>query len=179
MPFDRHVENAQPVVAAYPHLLGWVLVFNRQHEAAIAEFERAFALNPNYVNNRFALTLVYAGQPATAINVLQANIRLDPFQRDTWLGFMGKACYMLRRYREVVPLLREYGSRAPNVQIIPLWLAAAYAQLGQVVEARAQAAQLLRINPPFTIDNWKVTAVYKRAEDTEHLLDGLRKAGLP
>jgi adenylate cyclase len=155
------------------------LVFNRRHEAAIAEFERAFSLNPNYVNNRFALTLIFAGQPATAINVLQANIRLDPFQRDTWLGSMGNAYYMLKRYREVVPLLREYGSRAPNVQVIHIWLAAAYAQLGQHDEARAEAAEILRMNPGFTIARWKVTAVYKNLEDTEHLLDGLRKAGLP
>jgi adenylate cyclase len=182
---ERALELAKKAVQLDPDLpqahaqLGWVLAFARRHEEAIAAFERAFALNPNFVNNRFALTLVFAGQPSTAINVLQANIRLDPFQRDTWLGFMAHACYMLKRYREAVPLLREYGSRAPNVQIIHIWLAATYAQLGRVAEAKAEAAKLLRMNPRFTITSWKVTAVYKNPDDTEHLLEGLRKAGLP
>jgi adenylate cyclase len=182
---DRALELAKKAVQLDPDLpqahaqLGWILVFTRRHEEAIAAFERAFALNPNFVNNRFALTLIFAGQPATAVNVLQANTRLDPFQRDTWLGFMANACYMLKRYREAVPLLREYGSRAPNVQIVHIWLAAAYAQLGQLAEARMEAAEVLRMNPDFTIARWKVTAVYKNPEDAEHLLDGLRKAGLP
>jgi hypothetical protein len=35
------------------------------------------------------------------------------------------------------------------------------------------------MNPRFTIATWKVTAVYKNPDDTEHLLEGLRKAGLP
>ena len=182
---DQALDLAKKAVQLDPELpqahaqLGWVLVWKRRHEEAIAAFERAFALNPNLVNNRFALTLVFAGQPATAINVLQANIRLDPFQRDTWLGFMANACYMLKRYQEAVPLLREYGSRAPNVQIIHIWLAATYAQLGQIAEAKAEAEELLRMNPRFTIATWKVTAVYKNPQDTEHLLDVLRKAGLP
>jgi adenylate cyclase len=182
---ERALDLAKKAVQLDPELpqahaqLGWVLVFARRHEDAIAAFERAFALNPNLVNNRFALALVFAGQPATAINVLAANIRLDPFQRDTWLGFMANACYMLKRYREAVPLLREYGSRAPNVQIIHIWLAATYAQLGWTAEAKAEAAELLRMNPCFTIATWKATAVYKNPDDTEHLLDGLRKAGLP
>jgi adenylate cyclase len=181
----RAFEFAKKAVQLDPNLpqaqaqLGWVLVFTRRHDEAIAAFERALALNPNFVNNRFALTLIFAGQPATAINVLQANIRLDPFQRDTWLGFMANACYMLKRYRDAVPLLREYRSRAPNVQIVHVWLAASYAQLGQVAEAKAEAAEILRANPKFTIATWKVTAVYKNSEDAEHLLDGLRKAGLP
>ncbi len=50
--------------------LGHVLLFKRQHDAAIAEFERAFALNPNFIDYRFGLALMYAGEPARAIEVL-------------------------------------------------------------------------------------------------------------
>ena len=57
-------------------------------------------------------------------------------------------------------------------------LAAAYAQSGQLEEAKAEAAEVLRINPGFTIESWKRLAVYKDPKDAEHLLDGLRKAGL-
>jgi hypothetical protein len=38
---------------------------------------------------------------------------------------------------------------------------------------------VLRINPAFTIASWKHMAIYKDPKDAEHILDGLRKAGLP
>ena len=47
-------------------------------------------------------------------------------------------------------------------------------------EARAEAAEILRIDPKYTIDGTqKLLAQFKRTEDVEHFLDGLRKARLP
>lgn len=159
--------------------LGWVLLFQRQHEAAIAEYERALSLNPNFADSSFGLCLVFAGEPARAIDILQANLRLDPFQNASRLGYVGHALYMLKRYPEAVPPLRECVWRMPNFRIVHLWLAAAYAQTGRPAEARAEADEVRRIEPGFTIDRWKSTAVYKNPADAEHLFDGLRKAGLP
>ena len=76
-------------------------------------------------------------------------------------------------------LFRECALRSPNQQWPHLALASAYAQLGQLEEARAEAAEVLRINPGFTIESYKRLVVYKDPKDTEHRLDGLRKAGLP
>jgi adenylate cyclase len=58
---------------------------------------------------------------------------------------------MLNRYGEAVRWLRECMSCLPNIQNPHLWPAAAFAQLGQFEEARAEAAEVLRINPGFTI----------------------------
>jgi adenylate cyclase len=183
---DRAVELAETAVrldAGLPQAhaqLGHVLVFKRQHDAAIAEFQRAFALNPNFIDYRFAWVLLYAGEPARAIEVLQANIRLDPFQPLIFsLGAMGMANYMLRRHGEAVRLFRECASRLPNLQMSHLWLATAYAQSEQLEEARVEAAEVLRINPAFTIESLKPFFVYKDPKDTEHRIDGYRKVGLP
>jgi tetratricopeptide (TPR) repeat protein len=156
-----------------------VLLFRRQHEAAIAEYERALSLNPNFVDSGFGLCLVFAGEPARAIDVLQANLRLDPFQNASRLAYIGLALYMLGRYPESVPPLRECAWRMPNFRIVHLWLAAAYAQCGQLTEAQAAADDVRRIEPGFTINRWKITAAYKDQTAAEHLFDGLRKAGLP
>jgi adenylate cyclase len=60
-----------------------------------------------------------------------------------------------------------------------LWLASAYAQLGQIEEARKEAAEVLRIAPGFTIEGYGRILPYKDPKDVEHRLDGMPKAGLP
>jgi adenylate cyclase len=100
-----HLDRLLPQVHTQ---LGHVLLYKRRHDDALAEFDRALALNPNFFDYRYARALTYGGEPAKAIEVLQANSRLDPFQRNA-VGFtamIGCANYMLKRYGEAVRLLR-------------------------------------------------------------------------
>jgi adenylate cyclase len=92
---------------------------------------------------------------------------------------MGGANYMLQRYRDAVHWHHEHISRQPIAPWSYVGLACAYAQLGQLEEARAAAAEVLRINPGFTIESSKRILVYKDPKDLEHDIDGMRKAGLP
>jgi adenylate cyclase len=160
-------------------MLGTALMFRRQHEEAVAEYERAFALNPNFYDQGFGLCLIFAGQPARAIEAMQASMRLEPHRNATRLAYMGSACYMLGRYDEAVSPLRESARQIPDFRITQLWLAANYAQLDRLDEARAAADEVRRIEPDFAIERWKITAPYKRPEDSARLFDGIRKAGLP
>jgi adenylate cyclase len=182
---NRALELAKAAVDLDPRLpqaraqLGQGLIYKRQHATAIAEFERALALNPNYIDHRYAQALMYAGESARAIEVVETNLRLDPFPWPHAFGYMGVSNYMLKRHGEAVHLCRECALRLPNLQLPHLWLAAAFAQSGHLEEARKETAEVLRINPGFTIASWRNLAVYKNSEDAEHLLDGLRKAGLP
>ena len=64
---DRALELAEAAVRLDPRVpparaqLGFVLLFKRRHDAAIAEFERGFALNPNFIDYRFGNALMYVG----------------------------------------------------------------------------------------------------------------------
>src|SRR5262249_7969059 len=92
-----------------------VFTFARHHGATIAQIQRTFAINPNFIDYRYALALVFAGESARAIEVLKGNIRLDPFPPVYVSGWMGQANYMLKRYRDAVRLFRESVSRQPNL----------------------------------------------------------------
>jgi adenylate cyclase len=151
----------------------------RQHDAAIAEFERACVLNPNFTNWRYPLSLVYAGEPERAIETLDAHMRLDPFYQPYAPSTLGFAYYLRKRYAEALPHLRACVSRAPNMPAARKGLAATYAQLGRLDDARAQATELLRVEPFFTIKGAPPAIAFKRPEDAEHVSIGLRKAGLP
>jgi Flp pilus assembly protein TadD len=101
----------------------------------------------------------------------------DLFMRASVLGL---ARYMLKEHSRALPPLRECTSRAPKMRQSHVWLAANLAQLGRLDEAHAEAAEVLRIDPNYTIDGTqRQMALFKRPEDAEHLFDGLRKAGLP
>ena len=183
---DRAYHLARKAVQLDPNLaqahadLGFVLIRRGQHEAAVAEFERSMALNPNFTDWRFADVLVYAGHSARAIEVVERHMRLDPFYVPSAPGFLGFAHYMLKQYSQALPLLRECVSRAPNVRSGHVWLAATYARLGRVEDARHEAAGVLRTDPNYTIDGTqRRLSIFKFAEDAEHYFEGLRMAGLP
>ena len=86
---------------------------------------------------------------------------------------------MLKEYAQALPALRDCVSRAPNLLAGHFWLAATYAQLGRMGDARAAAAEILRVKPTYSIGGSRRAMAFKNAEDDQHYVDGLRKAGLP
>src|SRR5262249_45813691 len=170
---DLNLPQAHAVLAV-------ILTFKHQHEASLAEIERAIAINPSYVDWLFGFALVYAGKQRQAIELIQAHVRLDPFYPPLALCVLGMAHYMLKQYSQALAVLRNFVSHAPNMRPAHLWLAATYAQLGQVKEARSEADEVLRLQPDYTIAGTsKKFIAFKHTRDEEHFLDGMRKAGLP
>ena len=115
----------------------------------------------SHTNWRFPFALVFAGEPANAVNVLKAHMRLDPFYEPNAPALIGFACYMLNRYAEAVPHLRESVSRAPNMRFAHSLLAATYARLDQPDNAKAAAAEVLRIDPSYTISWSPLAATFR------------------
>lgn len=159
--------------------LGVVLACRRQYDTSIAEFERAIALNPNLSQLHFALALVWAGEPARAIEIVGTHMRVDPFYPPQAPAWLGMALYLLGDYSRALLPLSECTSRAPNFLPGHLWLAATHAQLGQLDEARIGIGEVLRINPEYSLATTDVPRLFKHLKDAEHLFVGLRKAGLP
>jgi adenylate cyclase len=176
--FARKAVQLDPNLPLAHASLGFVLMFKHEHDESIAAFERAIALNPNYVGWPFGAALVLAGESRRAIDVLEAYMRLDPFHAP--VGLLGLAHYMLKQYSQALPVLRDCVTRAPNLRPIHVWLAATLAQLGQLEEARAEAAEVLRLQPNYSISGTpRRLMAFKNPKDDRHFFDGLRKAGLP
>src|SRR5687768_17437183 len=72
---------------------------------------------------RFGDTLVFAGDPARAVEASERNMRFDPFYSPLAPGSLGLAHYMLRQYSQALPLLRECDSWAPNLRAGHVFLA--------------------------------------------------------
>ena len=50
--------------------------------------------------------------------------------------------------------------------------------MGLEKEARAEAAEVLRLNSKFSLDFWAKRQIYKDQSEVDKLVDALRKAGL-
>ena len=176
----REAVQLDPNLAIAHAHLGNVLTFEGQHEQSIAEFEKAIALNPNFTDWRFGTDATPRWRTSEGHPGHRAHMRHDPLYVPIAAGQLGLARYMLKEYSQALPSLRECASRAPGMRQGHVWLAAGLAQLGWLDEAHAEAAEVLRIDPKFTIDGTqRRQALFKFLEDAEHLFEGLRKAGLP
>ena len=56
--------------------------------------------------------------------------------------------------------------------------AATYSMMGRDADARAQAKEVLRIDPNFSVDSYSKRVSYKNKGDWNRYMDALRKAGL-
>src|SRR5262245_42846 len=178
--FARRAVEIDPNLPEAHAQLGFALMARHELDASIAAFERANALNPNFVSWQFGWALVCAGDPRRAIDVINAYVRLDPLYAPFTSGLLGLAHYMLKQYLQALPLLRDSVSRSPNVRGTHRMLAATYAQMGQFEEARAAVAEVMRSEPNYTIGGTsRALVTFKKPDDEEHYFDGLRKAGFP
>ncbi len=105
-------------------------------------------------------------------------MRLQPQFAEFHLDSVGPAYAVAGRYEEAQAPLQRYLSRYPNFLPTHLMLAAVYSALGQAAEARAEAAEVLRINPKFSLEVHRQRMPIKDLAVLERHLAALRKAGL-
>jgi adenylate cyclase len=160
--------------------LGYVYLFQKQYEQAISEMERAIALDPNFVWGYVGLANVLnsVGKPEEALGLVEKAIRLDPPSADLFSNSIGSTYYSAGRTEEAVAPLKRFLARRPNFLGAHLDLAAIYSELGQEAEARAEAAEVLRLSPNFSLEVHKQREPIKDPAVLERQLAALRKAGL-
>jgi tetratricopeptide (TPR) repeat protein len=119
-----------------------------------------------------------SGRPEEAIPVLKKALRLNPFPRSSYFLNLGIAYRMTGRYEEAIAIFKKAIKKAPDYLPVHINLAASYIHLGREEEARAEAAEVLRINPKFSLERTAKRSVYKNKAALDRYIDALRKAGL-
>jgi TolB-like protein/Tfp pilus assembly protein PilF len=163
-------------------LIGFThVLMGRQYDKGIAECERAIALAPNSAAAHIWMgqVLIYAGRHDEAVRHSEQALRLDPIPPGWYYRILGLAYFHAGRYEEAIAAHKKSLNRAPNDLFTCLALTTAYSWAGRLEEARGQAAEVLRINPKFSVGERVKLGLYKNQADLERYLDGLRKAGLP
>jgi tetratricopeptide (TPR) repeat protein len=138
------------------------------------------ALNPNSATAIafYAVSLQFACRPEEAIPFFQKAIRLNPHGPIFYYRNLGFVFWMTGRYEEAVSVFKKVIQRAPNHITVHLGLAATYIMIGREQEARAEAGEVLRIDPNFSLDRFAKVFPYKDQSVTDRLINACRKAGL-
>jgi adenylate cyclase len=163
--------------------LGYCYYVIRDHASAISELELAIELNPSSATSYYQLAgaLVMSGDAERAIPFAQSALRLSP--NDTLIGpfnaRLAHAYLFLERHEEAVQWARK-ALRYPHISWpVHVFLVSALAHLGRDQETRDALDNLLRYRPGMTVSIVRERLPVSDTSYLDHLVDGLRKAGLP
>ena len=167
--------------------LGVVYLFSGDRDQAYFHLDRALALNPSDTRALLYLSRydLLSGNPERAVERVTEARRNNPYGKNDWS--LVPAYYAARRYGEAMHVMRAIPNPAP---IMLPWMAAVYVQAGDTENAHNAAAKFIAIAkaklvavgtpvPRSWLDFITQRFPFKHPHDMEHLLDGLRKAGVP
>jgi adenylate cyclase len=182
---DKAVELTQKAISLDPKdprhyaLIGYLYAMKRDYDKAIAEGEKAVALDPSGADAHAFLgqSLNWAGKPNEAIPLFEKAIRLNPFGPTWYFLDFGLSYQMMGQFQEAIAQIKKALRLAPNNILAHLALASAYSFLGRDEEAHAEAEEVFRINPKFSLERFLKDLPYDQSRK-DRVGDALRKAGL-
>ncbi len=119
------------------------------------------------------------GRHQEAIAMIKKAIRLNPHHPPWYLWFLAEIYANAGRYEEAIAVYKKHLQLLPDFIWSHIELTANYSLLGREKEAREAAKEVLRIDPKFSIEKYKINIQIENQEDKKRYIDALRKAGLP
>jgi adenylate cyclase len=157
-------------------LLGYLYSITKRYDMGIAEAEKAVALNPNSADAHMRLgkTLSFAGRWEESIPQYKKALRLNPIPPNLYLYSLGISYAMTDQYDEAITWCEKAVHQEPDSLWARIMMTVVYSMSGRDDDARVQAAEVLRIQPKYTVKK----GIYKRKEDTDRFVTAINRAGL-
>jgi adenylate cyclase len=171
----RALEVAGDDPGVLAHSAQVLAYFGEDIDAMVALVDRALALNPNYARGWHISGALrnWAGHPDIAIEHLDAALRLSPRARiGTTVATIGHAHFLARRFDEAAAKLLLAMQEDPSYLAPYRFLAACYAHMGRLDDAREIVTRLRAITPIVMPD----ASYLRNPQHRELYLSGLRLA---
>jgi TolB-like protein/DNA-binding winged helix-turn-helix (wHTH) protein/Flp pilus assembly protein TadD len=160
-------------------LMGYVHTMRGEFEQALAEVDRAVAINPSdaLALRARGFALLYLGRLDESIAALETARRFDPGydSADAAVG-LALAYYATKRYPQALAAVNLTIARFPREGFAHAIRAATLAQMGKLDAARDAAARVVEFDPAFPVSEFGTR--FRDPQYAAHLQEGLRKAGL-
>jgi DNA-binding SARP family transcriptional activator/TolB-like protein len=155
---------------------------DKDFDAALRHFERALRLNPN-LGHAWALSAVthcYIGEPDDALARMDRYRDLAPY--DPFFSFFEGVyaiAYIIKGdYARAAEVGRRLVATHPKFSNAYKPLIAALGLLGLREEAKSYVERLADLEPDFTVALFGKTYPFRREQDRERYMEGLRLAGV-
>jgi len=160
--------------------LGMACMWNHDLDRARAEVLRGLALSPNSAEllTLMAHIQIFSGDPAGALETLDASMRLDPHHPELLFQFLADARFSLGEYEQAIAAIAQRLQQNAQSETAYALLASCYGHLGRAEDARQAWEKALQINPDFSIERRRRVLPFRDPEDFNRRVEGLRKAGL-
>lgn len=168
---------------AWAHVgLGSVNMMARRFDDALADYELALQLNPNFALAQayYGLSLSYNSRWQEGDEAVRRAIRLsprDPFSA-VYYGIASYAQFVGRNYEEAIRLAREALRQRSDFVGAHRVLTAATAMAGQRDVAESALQELRRAQPNVSLAWIAANMPIRHEAECAHYMDAFRKAGL-
>jgi adenylate cyclase len=161
-------------------VLGFINMWQRDFEGAIAEVNKGLELDPNHAEGQMykAIILGFAGQPEESIEWVEKAVRLNPGAPFWYLFAQGNANYSMGHYSEAIAACIKAAISNPNFIFAHLLLLACYGNLGNEEESKAELKECMARMPNLTVSWAQEVMPYKNDAVATQFTDDLRKANL-
>ena len=161
------------------YLLSQIDMIEHHYSDAITDAQKGIPLDPSdpWGYQRLADPLIQTGRLNDALQSLKHAVRLDPNGADVFRGTMALTYTLLGRFDDAISAGKLHLAKYPNSWWVHLLLVVAYTELGDATQASAEAAEVMLLQPNFSLKQIKPFPWQRQTEFERGIID-MRKAGL-
>lgn len=159
---------------------GFADIFQRDYQQSLRHAQKSIDISPNFADGYglLATTLNYAGNPNEADKVMRKAMQLNPKHPAIYKVIYGEILFNKRDYNGAIKYFNEALDMNPDIEESRIWLAAAYANIGDIEEASWQLEQMRMNGRELSLQRLENVIPYKDPEQRKYFIDGLYKAGV-
>jgi adenylate cyclase len=178
MSLAQRAIELDPMEVEAHRVLGGIHLVRGEHDLSRLHFEDARRSHPGHAHvlAHFARYFIHDGAPQEAISLLSRARQLNPLHPPWYWEHLGIAFFAKRDYKAA---LDAFSRMLGHSFYDRLYAAAAAAHLGQARHAASYLSEALDKKAGLRLSAVSYFLPYRRREDLDHVLDGLKKTGLP
>ena len=159
---------------------GFANIFSRNYKQSLKQAQHAIDLDPGFADGYglLATTLNYAGKPKEADRVMRQAMQQNPKYPAIYNVIHGEIFFNMRDYEKAIENFTYALDVNPEIEESRIWLAAAYANIGELDEASWQLEQVRMSGGKLSLQRIESVIPFKDPEQRKSFIDSLYKAGL-